>query len=88
MCAIQVIAGAPNVSKLLDKSGVEYIQRTAGEYKRTINILTPNTEEGLKKFEEDIQVRWRRSARYRSQLLCSSLRLTLLVPDRSCTTRS
>ena len=54
--SIGVIAGAPNVSKLLDKSGVEYVQRTAGEYKRTINILTPNTEEGLKKFEEDIQV--------------------------------
>ena len=44
--SIGVIAGAPNVSKLLDKSGVEYVQRTAGEYKRTLNILTPNTEEG------------------------------------------
>ena len=35
-------------------AGVEYVQRTAGEYKRTINMLTPNTEEGLKKFDEDL----------------------------------
>lgn len=50
-----VVGGAPNVSKLLDRGGVEYVQRTGGGFKRTINLLTPNTEEGLRKFEEEIQ---------------------------------
>ena len=52
----QVVAGAPNVHRLLEKGGVEFVQRTGGEYKRTINILTPNTEEGIKKFEEEIEL--------------------------------
>jgi hypothetical protein len=52
--SIGVIAGAPNVHRLLEKGGVDYVQRTAGEYKRTINMLTPNTEEGLKKFDEEL----------------------------------
>jgi ClpP class serine protease len=30
------------------------VQRTGGAHKRTINVFTPNTEEGLQKFEEDI----------------------------------
>ena len=50
-----MVGGAPNVSKLLDRGGVEYVQRTGGGFKRTINLLTPNTDEGLRKFEEEIQ---------------------------------
>lgn len=30
------------------------MQRTGGAHKRTINVFTPNTEEGLQKFEEEI----------------------------------
>jgi len=52
--SIGVIAGAPNVSKLLERGGVDYVQRTGGAHKRTINVFTPNTEEGLQKFEEEI----------------------------------
>lgn len=52
--SIGVIAGVPNVHRLLERGGVEFVQRTAGEYKRTVNVFTPNTEEGLKKFQEDI----------------------------------
>ena len=54
--SIGVIAGAPNVHRLLDRGGIEFVQRTAGEYKRTINIFTPNTEEGLKKFDEELRL--------------------------------
>ena len=46
--------GAPNVAKLLERGGVDYVQRTGGAHKRTINVFTPNTEEGLQKFEEEI----------------------------------
>jgi len=54
--SIGVIASVPNVHKLLDHQGVEMVQRTAGEHKRTVNIFTPNTPEGLQKFEEDLQI--------------------------------
>lgn len=54
--SIGVVATAPNVAKLLDTQGVEVVQKTAGEYKRTINIFTPNTEEGLKKFEDELNI--------------------------------
>ncbi len=52
--SIGVVAQAPNVHKLLDSNGVEVVQRTAGEYKRTIQIFQPNTPEGLKKFDEEL----------------------------------
>eukprot|EP00929_Paragymnodinium_shiwhaense_P064262 TRINITY_DN32180_c0_g1_i1.p1 TRINITY_DN32180_c0_g1~~TRINITY_DN32180_c0_g1_i1.p1 ORF type:complete len:559 (-),score=109.73 TRINITY_DN32180_c0_g1_i1:307-1926(-) len=52
--SIGVIAGAPNFSKILEKNEVEIVQRTGGKYKSTLNILTPNTEEGLAKFQQDI----------------------------------
>ena len=46
--------GAPNVAKLLERGGVDYVQRTGGAHKRTLNVFSPNTEEGLQKFEEEI----------------------------------
>mmetsp|Transcript_52509 Transcript_52509/g.169412 ORF Transcript_52509/g.169412 Transcript_52509/m.169412 type:complete len:523 (-) Transcript_52509:481-2049(-) len=54
--SIGVIAGVPNFHKLLERSEVEFLQVTAGKYKRTVNVLTPNTEEGLAKFKEDIDI--------------------------------
>ena len=51
-----MIAGAPNVHRLLERGGVEYLQRTAGKFKRTINVLTPNTEEGVAAFEKELEV--------------------------------
>jgi ClpP class serine protease len=52
--SIGVIAGVPNVHRLLERGGVEFVQRTAGKYKRTLNIFTPNTEEGIAKFDEEL----------------------------------
>ena len=52
--SIGVVAQAPNVHRLLDQNGVEVVQRTAGEYKRTIQIFQPNTAEGLRKFDEEL----------------------------------
>ena len=54
--SIGVIAAVPNVHRVLDKNGVEFVQRTAGAHKRTINVFTPNTPEGLQKFEDDLQI--------------------------------
>ena len=54
--SIGVIAAVPNFHSLLDKQGVEVVQRTAGAYKRTVNLFTPNTPEGLQKFEDDLQI--------------------------------
>jgi len=54
--SIGVLAGLPNFHKVLEHNNVEYRQVTAGKYKRTVNILTPNTEEGVAKFQEDCDV--------------------------------
>ena len=40
----------------VNREGVEYVQRTAGRFKRTINVLTPNTEEGVAAFEKELEV--------------------------------
>lgn len=54
--SIGVIAGSPNFSKVLERNQVEFTQVTAGKYKRTVNVLTPNTEEGIAKFREDVEI--------------------------------
>jgi len=53
--SIGVIAGVPNFHRILERNEVEFQQITAGKYKRTANILTPNTDEGLAKFREDVE---------------------------------
>lgn len=54
--SVGVIAGVPNFHKVLERNEVEFQQITAGKYKRTINMLVPNTDEGLAKFREDIDI--------------------------------
>jgi len=54
--SIGVVGQVPNVSRTLERGGVEVVQRTAGQYKRTVNVAVPNTEAGLAKFEEDFEV--------------------------------
>merc|ERR1740139_1252372 len=54
--SIGVILGIPNVSKVLDKYDVEFKQLTAGRYKSNLNVLTPNTEEGVAKAREDMEL--------------------------------
>merc|ERR1712228_111119 len=52
--SIGVLAGVPNFHRVLDRNEVEFTQVTGGKYKRTVNVLTPNTPEGLAKFRQDV----------------------------------
>lgn len=53
--SIGVIAGLPNFRRVLNKYDVDYEQITAGKYKRTLSVLGENTEEGRKKFQEELE---------------------------------
>jgi len=53
--SIGVIAQIPNVNKVLKKAGVDFEMHTAGQYKRTLTVFGENTEDGRKKFKEDIE---------------------------------
>lgn len=52
--SIGVVAGLPNVHRLLKKHDVDYREVTAGEYKRTVSVLGEITPQGLEKFREQI----------------------------------
>ncbi|CAL1329100.1 protease SohB [Candidatus Providencia siddallii] len=52
--SIGVVAQIPNFYKLLKKYNIDIELHTAGEYKRTLTLLGKNTEEGRKKFIEDL----------------------------------
>lgn len=53
--SIGVIASLPNLNKLLRKNDIEYLEMTAGEYKRTLTPLGEITEKGKAKFQEQIE---------------------------------
>jgi serine protease SohB len=53
--SIGVVAEMPNLHRLLKKHDVDYEVLTAGEYKRTLTVLGENTEEGRKKFLDDLE---------------------------------
>ncbi|WP_341501336.1 protease SohB [Gallaecimonas sp. GXIMD4217] len=53
--SIGVVAGLPNVHKLLKKHDIDFEQHTAGKYKRTLTVLGENTDEGRDKFKADLQ---------------------------------
>ncbi|MCC5813017.1 MAG: protease SohB [Ectothiorhodospiraceae bacterium] len=53
--SIGVVAQIPNVHRLLKKHDVDYELLTAGQYKRTLTVFGKNTEEGRKKFQEDLE---------------------------------
>lgn len=52
--SIGVVAQIPNIHRLLKKHDVDVELHTAGEYKRTLTLLGENTEQGRKKFVEDL----------------------------------
>ncbi|WP_265524092.1 protease SohB [Providencia rustigianii] len=52
--SIGVVAQVPNIHRLLKKHDVDVELHTAGEYKRTLTMLGENTEQGRKKFVEDL----------------------------------
>ena len=53
--SIGVVAQIPNVHRLLKKHDVDVELITAGKYKRTLTMLGENTDEGLEKFQSDIE---------------------------------
>ena len=54
--SIGVIAQLPNFSRLLDSSGIDFEQITAGEYKRTVTMFGKNTEADRAKLREELEV--------------------------------
>lgn len=53
--SIGVVAGMPNFHKLLKKHDIDYELLTAGKFKRTLTMLGENTEEGRKKFLDQLE---------------------------------
>lgn len=52
--SIGVIAQVPNLHRLLKKHEIDYEEVTAGEFKRTVSLLGPVTEQGREKLREQI----------------------------------
>ncbi|MCA2961937.1 MAG: protease SohB [Silvanigrellales bacterium] len=53
--SIGVVASLPNFNKVLRKLDVDYLELTAGEYKRTVGPLAEVTEKGKAKFLEHLE---------------------------------
>ena len=53
--SIGVVAQIPNVHRLLTRAGVDYEEATAGEFKRTVSFLGKISDEGRKKFQEQLE---------------------------------
>jgi len=53
--SIGVVAPVPNAHELLERHGIEYENATAGQYKRTVSFLAKITDEGRKKFQEQLE---------------------------------
>ena len=53
--SIGVVAQLPNFYRWLKKNNIDIELLTAGEYKRTLTMLGPNTDKGRKKFIEDLE---------------------------------
>ncbi|MED7818552.1 MULTISPECIES: protease SohB [unclassified Francisella] len=52
--SIGVVGTVPNIRDLLEKNGINVEMHTSGEYKRTLTTVGENTEEGRKKFKQDL----------------------------------
>jgi serine protease SohB len=53
--SIGVVAQMPNFHRLLKKHDVDVELHTAGEFKRTLTMVGENTDEGRKKFIEELE---------------------------------
>lgn len=53
--SIGVVAQMPNFHRYLKNKDVEFDVYTAGEHKRTLTMFGENTEEGRKKFKEELE---------------------------------
>lgn len=54
--SIGVVAEMPNINRLLKKHDVDIELITAGQYKRTLTLMGENTEDGRKKFQDEVDV--------------------------------
>ena len=52
--SIGVVAQMPNFNRFLKSKDIDIELHTAGQYKRTLTLLGENTEEGRRKFREDL----------------------------------
>lgn len=52
--SIGVLAQLPNLNRLLRKHDIDYEVITAGQFKRTLTLFGRNTEEGRRKFREEL----------------------------------
>jgi serine protease SohB len=52
--SIGVAVEIPNFHRLLEKMHVDYEQLTAGEFKRTLSLMGPNTSKGRAKMQEEV----------------------------------
>ncbi len=53
--SIGVVAELPNFNRVLKKYDVDYTVYTAGEFKRTVTLMGENTEDGVRKFKEELE---------------------------------
>jgi serine protease SohB len=53
--SIGVVANIPNFNRILQKNNVDYLEMTAGEFKRTVTMLGELTEKGKSKFQEQLE---------------------------------
>ena len=54
--SIGVVAGFPNFHRWLERRDIDFELMTAGKFKRTMTMFGKNTEEGRKKFQEELEV--------------------------------
>ncbi|TCW16261.1 serine protease SohB [Raoultella sp. BIGb0138] len=52
--SIGVVAQIPNIHRFLKNKDIDVELHTAGQYKRTLTMLGENTDEGRRKFREDL----------------------------------
>lgn len=52
--SIGVVSQLPNINRLLKKHDIDVEMHTAGEFKRTLTVIGENTDEGRKKFKEEL----------------------------------
>jgi len=53
--SIGVLVQMPNFNRVLKENQVDFIQLTAGEYKRTVTMFGENTEAGKEKLKQEIE---------------------------------
>lgn len=53
--SIGVVASIPNFNRLLEKNNVDYLEMTAGEFKRTLTTMGKVTEQGKNKFQDQLE---------------------------------